>query len=94
MRNALRTMEHEYRAKNLAELDKIWIRDDADEKAKRWLEMLIYEYFLSPMARQTATAVIVEVDDWGRGIEKASRDLEVYCQTIKMLTTRPVNDEL
>ena len=79
VQEAREAMEREYMGKNMEALDKIWLQGDNEAKAKAWPQRFLYEHFT---ARPEASNEVffVEVNDWGNGLEEASRQLKMHCE--------------
>lgn len=83
MKEVCDTMEKDYVTKNAGEIEKIWLANDNNEKAKRWPKGFLYESFMVHPA-SSKEALVVEVDGWGEEIEKVARQMKVHCELRKM----------
>lgn len=83
MKEACEKMEKDYVAENAGELEKVWLQNDNNEKAKLWPKGFLYESFMVHPGL-SKEALVVEVDGWGEKMEAASRQMKVYCEMRKM----------
>lgn len=83
MTKACEKMEKDYVTENAGELEKVWLQNDNNGKAKLWPKGFLYESFMLHPG-SSKEALVVEVDGWGEKMEAASRQMKVCCEMRKM----------